>query len=435
MTDTAYDYAANCRSWPKVDGPFSVGTLEFEVTDPLRSSQYAPTLTPTRRLYARAWYPAGDVTGCRRRPYFTEAEATALPCMMLSLFQQPVDALREGARLMTNAWADAPPAAGRFPVVGFNHGYTSYPSQQTALFEHLAARGYIILTVGHPWESGGIVYPDGDAITMSRRIVDDLTKLPVATMLSAIAAPTLRQQLAALRAQVRSLRDGSMGRLASVWRDDVYFVLDRLEENAVPAAAALAAAIDHDRRAYMGMSYGAYTAGLMTQGDPRARALVHLDGGIWTWELVDTDLRTPFLTLGTDLWAPHRALPELTPGVDPAIREPVGPTTRAAQDLAYERHEAAGARTDGHRFLVPGINHLGVSDLPDLAGAPAIRAVLGTEEALPRFTPIQNALVGGFLDRYLGGIDNGFPGPALAACPEVIVQDLSWLRERALAER
>ena len=71
MTAESYDYDANCRRWPDVAGQFPVGTLEFEVTDPLRNSQYAPAPTVTRRLYVRAWYPAGDVVGYPRRPYFT----------------------------------------------------------------------------------------------------------------------------------------------------------------------------------------------------------------------------------------------------------------------------------------------------------------------------------------------------------------------------
>lgn len=38
-----YDYRANCRAWPAVSGPHGVGTLELELTDSLRSAQYAPT--------------------------------------------------------------------------------------------------------------------------------------------------------------------------------------------------------------------------------------------------------------------------------------------------------------------------------------------------------------------------------------------------------
>jgi hypothetical protein len=435
MTDASYDYDANCRRWPEAAGPFSVGTLDFEVTDPIRSSQYAPEPTVTRRLYVRAWYPAVDVSGFRRRPYFTDAEVGVVPIKSLELLRQPTDALRNAVALATNAFVDAPPADGLFPVVVFNHGYLSYPAQHTALFEHLAANGYVVLSVGHPWESGGIVYPNGDAVVGSQRILEDMMQIGQALgAMAAYAAPTLTAQLDAFREYVRILRTTSAGRLAPVWRDDVYFVLDRLEENTIPAASSVAAMIDHERRGYMGKSFGAYIAGMLAQGDARSRGVVHLDGGLWSYELADAELRTPFLTLGSDVWEDFRKMPELPRGMDPSVREPLGAQTPAAADLAYERFAQAGLREDGYRFVVPGIRHSGVSDLPELAGVPALRAKLGTEAALATFTAIQNDLVGGFLDRHVKGETSDFPARALATHPELIVQDLSWLRERARAE-
>ena len=435
MTVDSYDYDANCRRWPDVAGPFPVGTIELEVTDALRSSQYAPEPTTSRRLYVRAWYPARDVAGCPRRSYFTEAEVATVPAMSLQLLRQPADALRNAVRLPTNAYVGAPAATGRFPVAVFNHGYLSYPAQHTALFEHLAANGYVVLSVGHPSESGGIVYPNGDAVGGSPRILQDMMQIGQALgAMAAYAAPTLSAQLAALQEYIRVLRTTSAGQLAPVWRDDVYFVLDRLEEHAIPDAAPVSAIIDHERRAYMGKSFGAYVAGMLAQGDPRARGVVHLDGGVWSYELVDCELRTPFLTLASDLWEDFRRLPELPPGMDPGVREPLGPRTPTGSDLAYERFARAGLRSDGCRIIVPGIRHSGVSDLPELAGAPVLRGKLGTEAALTTFTAIQNDLVGGFLDRHVRGAPSDFPARALAAHPELIVQDLRWLRERAQAE-
>jgi hypothetical protein len=94
----------------------------------------------------------------------------------------------------------------------------------------------------------------------------------------------------------------------------------------------------------------------------------------------------------------------------------------------------AGLRADGYRFLLPGIRHSGVSDLPELAGVPALRGKLGTEDALATFTAIQNALVGGFLDRHVKGGPSDFPARVRATNPDLVVQDLSWLRERARVE-
>jgi pimeloyl-ACP methyl ester carboxylesterase len=252
--------------------------------------------------------------------------------------------------------------------------------------------------------------------------------------MAAYAAPTLTAQLRALREYIRVLRTTSAGQLAPVWRDDVYFVLDRLEENAIPAAARVSTIIDHERRAYMGKSFGAYIAGMLAQGDPRALGVVHLDGGVWSYELVDSELRTPFLTVGSDLWEDFRRMPELPRGMDPSVREPLSPQTPTGSDLAYELLPQAGLRSDGYRFLIPGIRHSGVSDLPELSGVPVLRGKLGTESALATFTAMQNALVGGFLDRHVKGAPSDFPTRARATHPDLIVQDLSWLRERARVE-
>ena len=63
-----------------------------------------------------------------------------------------------------------------------------------------------------------------------------------------------------------------------------------------------------------------------------------------------------------------------------------------------------------------------------------LRRKLGTEAALTTFTAIQNDLVGGFLDRHVKDAPSDFPARELATHPEVVVQDLSWLRQRAQTE-
>ena len=127
-------------------------------------------------------------------------------------------------------------------------------------------------------------------------------------------------------------------------------------------------------------------------------------------------------------------MPELPRGMDPSVRDPLGPQTPPGSDLAYELIARAGLRSDGYRFLVPGIRHSGVSDLPELSGVPALRGKLGTEAALATFTAVQNALVGGFLDRHVKEAASDYPSHVLAMHPDLIVQDLSWLRERARME-
>lgn len=427
-----YDYAANCARWPSVSGPHAVGTVEFEVTDYLRSAQYAPEPTPHRRLYVRAWYPAqAPGPDARPRPYFTEAEVTVLPGMLLPALQQPADALQGCAALASNSYQDAEPAPGSFPVIGFNHGYTSYPAQQTALFEHLAANGYVTLSVGHPYESGGLVYPNGDVLLLSPAIMEDLMGYAANTASMTVHyPPSLAEGLEAVPEYLRELRKTSLGQLGPVWQADVRFVLDRLEDMDVPPeAAAVAAAIDHGSRGYMGMSYGGYIAAMLAQDDHRAKAAINLDGGYWTGELIDADVRTPFLMLNSDPTVVMATMPEEFS----VYRSSYGPRAPTGGDLAYERLAAAGLRDDVHRIMIPGVQHIAVADFPEILGAPGTAALLGEPEMTAKLTAIQNDFVLGFLDRYMKGVDSNYPADLLEKYPELFVRDRDDIRRQAEA--
>lgn len=427
-----YDYAANCANWPAVSGPHAVGTVEFEVTDRLRSAQYAPEPTSHRRLYVRAWYPAeAPGAGVQPRPYFTAAETTILPGMLLPALQQPADALRGCAELASNSYQDAEPTPGSFPVIGFNHGYTSYPAQQSTLFEHLAANGYVVVALGHPYESGGLVFPNGDVITMSQTIMEDLMRYAANTaMMTVHYPPSLADALDAVPTYLRELRTTSLGQLAPVWQADVRFVFDRLEGMDVPeAAAGVAAVIDHGRRGYMGMSYGGYIAAMLAQDDHRALAAINLDGGYWTGELIDADLRTPFLMLNSDPTALMATMPEEFN----VYRGGYGPEAPTGGDLAYERLATAGLRDDIHRIMIPGIQHIGIADFPEILGEPTGAALLGEPDITARLTAIQNDVVLGFLDRYVKGIGSNYPADVLELHPEIFEKDRNHIRRQAEA--
>jgi hypothetical protein len=226
---------------------------------------------------------------------------------------------------------------------------------------------------------------------------------------------------------LRELRKTSLGHLAPIWQSDVYLVLDRLEEMAVPAVAAgMAGVIDHGSRAYMGMSYGGYIAAMLAQGDARAKAAINLDGGSWTYELIDTELRTPFLMLNSDPTAVMAAVE-----VEGVYRGTYGPQAPTAGDLAYERLAAAGRREDIHRIMIPGIQHVAVSDMPELLGVPSAAPLLGEREMVEKFTRIQNDFVLGFLDRYVKGLDSDYPSSVLDKYPELMVRDMRDIREQA----
>ncbi|MEY3361932.1 MAG: hypothetical protein RL531_1651 [Actinomycetota bacterium] len=143
---------------------------------------------------------------------------------------------------------DAPPAPGRSPLVLFSHGRTGTRIAYTLLCEALAARGCVVISADHP----------GD------------TLIDFALELAVDDATNERQRVA----DARLLLDAALGGAEGI-------------------PAEVRAAIDPDRVAVAGHSYGGYTAlglaaGAFDEPDGRVRAVVGLQA--YTRALSDEDL-------------------------------------------------------------------------------------------------------------------------------------------------
>ncbi len=117
--------------------------------------------------------------------------------------------------LAAAAQHEPPPAAGRFPLILFSHGRTGFRFAYSLLCEALAARGAIVVSADHP----------GDGLTdwLLGSFVDD--------------------------------RTNEINRVG-----DAHAVLAELGPGGTLLPAVLIDAIDHERVALAGHSYGAYTA-------------------------------------------------------------------------------------------------------------------------------------------------------------------------------
>lgn len=143
---------------------------------------------------------------------------------------------------------DAPPAPGRFPLLLFSHGRTGTRIAYTLLCEALAALGCVVISADHP----------GD------------TLIDFALEIAVDDATNERQRV-----------------------DDARLLLDAALGAAEGVPEAVRAAIDPDRVAIGGHSYGGYTAlglaaGAFGEPDRRVRAVVGLQA--YTRALTDADL-------------------------------------------------------------------------------------------------------------------------------------------------
>jgi predicted dienelactone hydrolase len=267
---------------PGPSGAHGIGTTHFELSEPGYSDPYAPAPTP-RRIPVQAWYPAQAADGGARELYLDDAlvaglaELTGAPKFLLP--QNP-----------SRSVVDAPAVPGRYPVLVFNHGLGSFQKQSASLMEELASHGYVVLSVGHPFDSLVVQYADGSVVRQRRdlpawRAIEAATKNLGAV--SREVEPLLVQARAAQDPQ--ALRE-AMGALAKhstyeplaavleVWAHDTRVVLDnlgRLDDGGV--VTPLRGIVDKERVGAFGHSLGGILAGQLAMTDPRVHAGMNFD--------------------------------------------------------------------------------------------------------------------------------------------------------------
>ncbi len=398
---------------PPPTGAFAVGVLDFEFVDNSYPSR-RPSDRAGRRLMARVWYPAAEVSG-QPRKYMEGREFDVIARPMLEalspVIQDPTlfDAL---AAATTHSYEGAPVAHGDpFPALVFSHGGLSYVSQNMVLMEDLASHGYVVFSVAHPGGSSGVLFPDGKSVSYDQDWRDAVMGAAAAPDPEGRNSPEVGKRHGAV---VRSVDDGGLGPWATRWRDDMIALVDFLESDR-PARSPLALILARTALGdlgYFGMSYGAAAAVSAAHVDQRARVAINFDGTHWLSDVLGKDVRTPLLVLTSE---------------DPASY---------SNEFFFEPLTTMGTREDIVRIkLQPEATHMELSDLMFLPAT--------AREALPgagrvdgaRLSDTVNAFVRAFFDHYLKGVPNGYPESALTEFPEVTRFDLPHVRAWAASHQ
>ena len=411
---------------PQPDGPHAVGVRDFALTDDTRRGLLGAAENEARKLLVRVWYPAEDVDGHTRRPYFTPLEtehagkglggAMGLPFLFQYL-----------GHATTNSYVDAPLLHDSvdLPTVIYSHGYTSFAGQNTALMETLASHGYVAYSVQHTGDASAAVLPDGSVLPPDPALIEEMMAMtaegePSHIMTATFTADTYDERLAALMAnKARGETQGVRVIVNSptVWVDDRTFVHDTLQAGDVPESVAeVVAASQFTHTGQIGMSYGGSTTGAVCVIDRRCAAGVNLDGGDYHYSPLNHQMSQPFLMLYSDVNMIARSMGDYEQGYP-------------FNDFSYERHELAGLNPNIVRIAVREVAHLGVSDFTLFMAGIAKDTLLGSIPA-EEIIQIQNDFVRGFLDTHLKGIDAGFPQQQLDQHTDWVTrQDMTPVRE------
>lgn len=251
---------------PQPQGPHPVGEQVFRWVDASRAETATEDPDDRRNVVAQAWYPAAVGGGRRRQtPYLDGLGRPPGPVMAFPPF-----VFRRFGETDTHATGNAPVSAAHrlWPVVVFSPGYGAPRAFYTGLASGLAARGYVVLMLDHPYEAAVTQLADG-------RVVGSVEHYGRGAERSAYMEEQIPVRVADLR-----------------------FVLDQLTRPGVMGPQ-LAGRLDASRVAAIGHSFGGATAVLAASEDPRIRAVADIDGMLYG-PVRGEALQGPLLLLESD---------------------------------------------------------------------------------------------------------------------------------------
>ena len=342
------------------------GTRIFDLTDDSRDETgpgSAPFAAAGRRAFVmQIWYPAA-ASGNPIAPYQRLHESG-----LTGVYKRFIG---------TNSRLDAPvlPQDESFPVLIYGHHWNGVRTENTALFEELASRGYVVASVDHPYNSSRVLLGNGRVIAGT----EDMN------------GPKGEAATAAERVAFWNRR-------LEVWVADDRFALDRLAALNADAASPLHGSLDTEHVGAFGHSFGGSVALALCGQDPRVKAAVNLDG--WTFGALATRTTQPILLMYERVSLDRRK--EL-------LTAPIPGTLEDQLDRADDAGiEPSLERFGGLRLFVAGTQHLDFTDQPLLP--PLHRGHFTGPIASARVNAITRATVAGFFDRELRGKDAAVPG-------------------------
>ncbi|GAB6903614.1 alpha/beta hydrolase [Kineosporia succinea] len=228
---------------PDPGGDHPVGTRTAYWTDASRGEPATTDPLDHRLVVAQIWYPT-DSRGAPA-PYLGPHPQTTQKGLA-NLLGVPAFLLGEAARGHGHSTQNAAltTGGGKLPIVLFSPGLIGVRFQNTAWAEYLAARGYLVVALDHPYDS---------AVTVDEQ------------------GRPLWSKVGGTGSDSSDNREAD--RLTAVRADDLSFALTQIE-----ASPEFGSRIDTGRVAVAGHSAGGAAALLAAGRDDRFRAAIDIDG-------------------------------------------------------------------------------------------------------------------------------------------------------------
>ncbi|MGC2403701.1 MAG: hypothetical protein WA510_28170 [Acidobacteriaceae bacterium] len=259
---------------PKPTGPFGVGRLTTDWSDPQTPESLAPEPGTHRQLLVWIWYPAVE------EPHGT---SEYVPAKLAAATERARGTLlgklltRGLRRVRTHSIPDAAvsPQQRSYPVLIMRGGASSPVWNYSVLAEDLASHGFVVVGFDAPYRTALVVLPDGEVITR---------------------APENNPEACLGMAQ----QEPCIVRVINAWTGDMSFALDRLADlNIHDPSGIFTGRLDLSRVGAFGHSLGGAEALQFCHLDSRCKAGANLDGALHG-DVVEAGFDRPFMFLLSD---------------------------------------------------------------------------------------------------------------------------------------
>jgi hypothetical protein len=341
---------------PVPSGPYYVGTRTFLLVDESQIDSASPIHNGHRSMSIQVWYPAELSRREERTTYIRKdirnemAELGGPPAFYFGYLDQ----------LRTYAYWNArvAHAAEGFPVIIYSASGNA--SLHKILFEELASRGYVAVSISHPhWnnvlfdDQGKVIPQDGVDERYQAWFREENTPA-VQTAKGQILGGETIEDLEQAQIALNHARPIAISELRQ-WSNDVGFVLDKLAEMNLPESF-FDGQIDMSRSGVMGFSLGGANAGQFCVTDPRCRTGINLDGFMFG-DILDKNFSVPFMFI-------HSENPEVKPGLAGALFYERAESSAYMLQIAGAMHNDLGnPLPNGQQIILPmGLNLVNFPD-------------------------------------------------------------------------
>lgn len=294
----------NLKELPKPIGKYTVGITQMDFIDKSRKKVFEfEEDNALREIPVTIYYPAESTEDKETAPYASPEEFEIISKNIFGLLSK-----KKASKVKTHCYENVSIAISehKFPVIMYNHGYTSYTMQDTTLCSNLASSGYVVVSLGHPYESGGIKYLDGRVVYMHKDNLNNLKSMPkeYRDLFKKIikTKETYSDEKAMATADVIYKHAQGLSNNVKIWVADSVFIADQLEalndgeiESIFKDKLKLELGIG-----ITGHSYGGTTAAQTCLNDDRFTCGINIDGGTYG-DYLHKDIKKPFMVIGSTM--------------------------------------------------------------------------------------------------------------------------------------